>query len=304
MGAESDQEEKLYEEEEEKRYQAEVAYWEEVWKCNNGFEIDHLKIPKRFGFVGVAPISFKEYNYDDELPLLILYAKIGVHKFNMSKGTNLQFDSLDILNELPEPGHRTYHITLLVKETSRQFQTSLVHLGHRKKSVTWFTARFKPKHPRPGRLHYGPRPDCYRRELPEWPPENDFSDKKRFYLVEESELLKYAWIRLYMEFAFVEENEAIAVANPDLSKLVILMVAVEPMGNAQPPNEDVLMARDATFYIRYTYPYMGHRSQRSPRHRIAIIRRTIKKDTLSLLFMSSFAKKSSSGVTTLPIISD
>lgn len=81
-----------------------------------------------------------------------------------------------------------------------------------------------------------------------------------------------------MEVAFLEATKSLESPKPELSKLVISNVAVETMENVESPNER-LMARDATFYIRYTYPGMGHR--------LAVVRRIMKEESLSILFKKS-----------------
>ncbi|XP_010468289.1 PREDICTED: UPF0725 protein At3g19520-like [Camelina sativa] len=89
----------------------------------------------------------------------------------------------------------------------------------------------------------------YQGALPDWPSVVDFNDQKRFYLVNESDLLANDWIRLYLELAVCVRLRT--PSERDLSKLQILKVAIETKEeDVQPPNAR-LEAKCAILYITF-----------------------------------------------------
>ncbi|KAL0726517.1 hypothetical protein Bca4012_022610 [Brassica carinata] len=236
-------------------------------------------------------------------------------------GTNLKLISVEKYNVRPKVAYSTYYVTAVAKDPAVggsliTFQTSSYIQGFDVKSLTCSFARPKPEpHEHCG---YNRPTECGpidRGRLPEWPADNAFDDKTRYYVVKKSELRKNDWIRLYLELAFLNANlslpnvltlslftlhgQVYAVNNNTafffcrliLSKLVIMKVAVETKENIVSPKER-LNARNATFYIKYKFcPNKSRRpckvdGCRATRERIAIIRRSL--DKLSGLLTLSF----------------
>ncbi|CAN6918846.1 unnamed protein product [Brassica oleracea] len=270
---------------------------------SGGFDIEHLMKKKPHSCDITAWKVSK-----DHCPLdnIIVYAKLGIHKYNMIQGTNLQLSSIEKYNVRPKVAYFTYFVTAVAKDPAVggsliTFQTSSYIQGFDVKSLTCFIARPKPEpHGKSGVFYLlcvedqgDNRPtECGpidRGRLPEWPADNAFDDKTRYYMVKKSELRKNDWIRLYLELAFLDSN--LSLPNINLSKLVIMKVAVETRENMESPKER-LNARNATFYIKYKYcPNKSRRACkvdgcRATRERIAIIRRSL--DKLSGLLTLSF----------------
>ncbi|XP_013617945.1 PREDICTED: UPF0725 protein At1g23970-like [Brassica oleracea var. oleracea] len=105
--------------------------------------------------------------------LVNLYAKLGLHRYNLSEGTNLEFHHLKKFN------------------TSMNFISSyritLVQIYGRLNLMV-FIARPQANSPSP-----------LRKEAV-W-PQLDFDDTERFYLLKDPELQGNDWIRLYLELA-------------------------------------------------------------------------------------------------------
>ncbi|XP_023632706.1 UPF0725 protein EMB2204 [Capsella rubella] len=84
------------------------------------------------------------------------------------------------------------------------------------------------------RPHSQPVCDCFiSDELPDWPSEIDFNDRKRFHLVKESELRDNDWIRLYLELALVFHNRRLTN-----HQLEIVQVAIETTEDVEPRNSE------------------------------------------------------------------
>ncbi|CAN8328850.1 unnamed protein product [Cochlearia groenlandica] len=244
-----------------------------------GFDIEHLMDKK--------PLSCSIYCRSGDSPKLSLYARFGIHMYNMLQGTNLQLSCVEKHNYRPRYIYKAYYITAVAKDPSSggslvPFQTSVVEEGRDIRSLACSIAR--PKSTPPPENSSLPREqldELYKGTLPKWPSENAFKDVDRFYMVKKSELRKYDWIRMYMELAFLGANRNLK--NPILSRLVVVKVAVETKENVEPR----LNARNAIFYIKYRYyPNNGRACKarcgsKPPRDRIAVVRRTLDKNTLS-----------------------
>ncbi|KAG7547097.1 Protein MS5, partial [Arabidopsis suecica] len=270
-------------------------FWDRVGE-SEGFDIEHLMDNKPKSCL----LHYENSDFDSEV---FLYAKLGIHKYNMLQGTNLKLSCIEKCNIRSTTVYTGYSITLVAKDPSAggslvTFQTKVVNEDHYKiNTLTVSIARLKSEPPRANPEHHGSLLyDCAQVRLPdEWPSEDSFNDKKRYYVMKKSELRKHDWIRLYMELAFIHANEDLP--NPNLSNLVIMKVAVETEENVKPPNER-LKARNAVFYIRYRYypnkgrAPKGNNGHKPPRDRVAIVKRTMdmNKGLLKLMFDNRYAK--------------
>ncbi|VVB12648.1 unnamed protein product [Arabis nemorensis] len=218
---------------------------------SGGFDVEHL--------MDIKPRSYSLHLYDDGdySDQIILYAKFGIHRYNMVHGKNLQLSFVEKYNVHHRPFFSCYSITLVAKDLASggslvPFQTKFVEERYDMyKRLSCYIARpkFEPK-----QEEKSLNQESVDKEadfiIPEWPSENAFHDKSRYYLVKKLDLLNHDWIRLYMELAFLKKNTKIK--KPKLSRLAIVKVAVETDENVERPNER-LKARNATFYIKYKY---------------------------------------------------
>lgn len=261
-------------------------FWMKVAECG-GFDIEHLMEKKPPSCNIIARKFTKDFCPRNNI---IVYANLGIHKYNMIQGTNLQLSSVEKYNVRPKVAYTTYHVTAVAKDPAVggsliTFQTGSYIQGFDVKSLTCFIARPKPE-PHEDQT-YNRSTECGpidRGSLPEWPADNAFDDKNRYYVVKKSELRKNDWIRLYLELAFLNAN--LSLPDINLSKLFIMKVAVETRENIDSPKER-LNARNATFYIKYKYcPNKSSRACKFARERIAIVRRSL--DKISGLLTLSF----------------
>ncbi|CAN6969236.1 unnamed protein product, partial [Brassica oleracea var. botrytis] len=149
-------------------------------------------------------------------------------------------------------------------------------------------------------------------ELPEWPGENAFDDKKHYYvltivffftLASSPSFRENDWIRVYLELAFLVPNSSIRSVGTssflffscllsiittrlssyfcqlDLSKLVITKVAVYTSDEDMALPNEKLNARNAIFYIKYEYCPNENKDHgcKPTRDGVAIVRRKMDK---------------------------
>ncbi|XP_010459935.1 PREDICTED: UPF0725 protein EMB2204-like isoform X1 [Camelina sativa] len=138
-----------------------------------------------------------------------LYAKLGLHRYNLLEGTNLQLDSLKSFTVSITGGPSSYYVSLVARVPDGGLQHFQVLVRERGLGFLdlgcpiarpLVTEPFLRPHSDPP-----PPPDglFFSDELPDWPSEIAFNDRKRFHLVKESELRDNDWVRLYLELALV-----------------------------------------------------------------------------------------------------
>ncbi|CAN6849737.1 unnamed protein product [Brassica oleracea] len=225
-----------------------MNYWEQV-RESGGFDIEHISAPQNTR--GLVPYycENKRMRYPKRV-LVNLYARLGLHRYNLSKGTNLEFHHLKKFNMIMNC-ISSYRITLVAYDPAiSSLITFLVGVSeevYASLNLMVFIARpqaDKPPFPEPirpiGSTIYPLRPDedaCDDKGLPFWP--TDFEDTTRFYLLKESE----DWIRLYLELALCSNDRNIPESH--LSKLQIVRAARE-----RSPIEHV-DATSTIFYITF-----------------------------------------------------
>ncbi|CAA7023938.1 unnamed protein product [Microthlaspi erraticum] len=189
--------------------------------------------------------------------MIHLYAKVGLHRYNMLHGTNLQLHHIEKYNRFYRKMPSSYFITLVAKDPSTgslvTFQTSIQESSC-EFDVKCFVARPKSKETKCTLWldnHRGAAPNFLGCTAPKWPSDDALGDKNRFYVVEESELKENEWIRLYMELAFVTTNRLTSDKHDKLSDLRIVEVVVETRKIVNPPNEKLKGAKNALVYIEY-----------------------------------------------------
>ncbi|CAA7027896.1 unnamed protein product [Microthlaspi erraticum] len=251
-----------------------VEYWAHVAKTE-GFDLEDMppvKWPYNNGFYNGGLMAS---HCDKKTPcsgLVILYARLGLHRYHFLQGKNMQLSFVKKFNYDAGSAASCYYITLVAKDPDeckdQNFQTSVDEDRFGKFDLASYIARpLGTKDPFVGCDHGAVLDDFYLGSLPELPPGNDFSDRNRFYIVKESELQVHDWIRLYLELAVATTDRS--TVNHDLSDLKILEVAVETKEDVKPSKER-LNAKNAVFYISYK----GKPRNGNPANCIAIVRRT------------------------------
>ncbi|OAO99315.1 hypothetical protein AXX17_AT4G21130 [Arabidopsis thaliana] len=228
-------------------------FWSRVAE-SQGFDVEHLMDDKPKSCL----LDYQNSDFDTEV---FLNAKLGIHKYNMLQGTNLQLSCIEKCNSRITTVCIGYYITLVAKDPSAggslvTFQTKVVHEDYSKiNTLTVYLARLKSQPP----------------------PDEEIGGAKTG--------LGSSILGTCIH----------PCKSPNLSKLVILKVAVETEENVKQPNER-LKARNAVFYIRYRYyPNKGRapkgNGHKPPRDRIAIIKRTMDiQGLLTLEFDTRYAK--------------
>ncbi|CAH8265404.1 unnamed protein product [Arabidopsis lyrata] len=250
-------------------------YWRQVNE-SEGFDLEGILAPP--GTTGLMIHNCKDgfgFRVDYRVDL---YAKLGLHRYNMLKGTNFQLDELIKFNMLMNMVS-AYHITLVASDPASgsvlTFQVKVEEHMVNRLNVTVSIARPKGTiEPLPllddlkaDRAHHELHDDD---GLSQWPSEDAFNDTKRFYMVEESELQDTDWIRLYLELVLCSKDRRLRAS--DLSMLKIVKVAVETSDeDVEPPNER-LNAKTASFYITFHLAIWGIREDVERR---AIVRRVL-----------------------------
>ncbi|CDY25809.1 BnaA07g09730D [Brassica napus] len=224
-------------------YSVQRDYWRQV-KESEGFDVENISLPSNSGVItGLMPydcVRFKSYPH----PVMVnLYAKVGLHRYNMLKETNFQLDSLVKFNML-QHCLSSFYITLLAHDPAihplekpfpvkvdEEKNTLFAYYMHHFQSELLADSFFKV-------------------ELPDWPSNDALNDGKRFYLVKESEWQANDWIPMYLELVICADARLVAKRDV-VSKLEILEVAIETgIEDVEPPNER-LKATRAYVYIKF-----------------------------------------------------
>ncbi|KAF8103877.1 hypothetical protein N665_0183s0053 [Sinapis alba] len=229
------------------------SYMKEVNK-SEGFDISGLPVPD------FAPglIEFICNDNDDHTCssplLLLLYAKLGLHRYNLLQGKNLQLSSVKKYNQSMGSAASSYYITLVAIDPATQllqtFQTRVNELRYGELVLDCCIAR-----PLGEATHicgikkrssdHKPVEDLFH-SFPEWPPKNPFKKSNRCYLLKKSELRENDdWIRLYLELAVAATNRHTLENHHLVSNLKIVKVAIDTTSTQE--GLDLF----AIVYIRY-----------------------------------------------------
>ncbi|XP_023641275.1 UPF0725 protein At3g19520-like isoform X2 [Capsella rubella] len=232
-----------------------IDYWRRVAECD-GFDMEGVIIPR--GIAGLSYVNCKHRHFRLRNSLPKIYAMAGLHRYNMLKGTN--FQHFDLL-QFSKSGDfvRSYFITSVAidpcSQLQKTFQVRLDEKTYGNLDLTISIARptdeekVTMKKPFIAHFHVEAVADAfYKGALPDWPSADELNNRKRFYLVTESDLLANDWIRLYLELTLCVRHKG--TSERDLSKLQILTVAIETKEDVQPPNAR-LKAKSAIVYITF-----------------------------------------------------
>ncbi|KAH0918136.1 hypothetical protein HID58_025796 [Brassica napus] len=192
-------------------YRAYRDYWHKVNE-SDGFDLENISTPPYYMFKGLLPFDCVSCGYP--YPVMVnLYAKVGLHRYNMLKGTNFQLDSLVKFNMLPNCVS-SFYITLLAHDPAldpldKTFQVRVDEQNANCLDFTCSIARLKDE----GDLF------CTiwqmvssKGELPDWPSDDALKDEKRFYLLKESEWQTNDWISMYLELVICAHDRRIQKA--------------------------------------------------------------------------------------------
>ncbi|CAN6893324.1 unnamed protein product [Brassica oleracea] len=221
--------------------------------------------PRRRGSYALAHFECegklgKMYGWYPNCALVKLFAKLGLHRYNWLEGTNFQFGRLKRFNM--GSAATAYFITLVARlPTSHLEQIFQVVVEEERLGILDLTCRHSRPHEgtesskkeMPSlRPHRQPVPTSYKDRLFDWPSSDfawpsSFSDTKRFYLLNESEL-QCDWISLYVELAICTSHRKIKARDLTKFHLEIVQVAIESLDDKEPPS---LMSRAALLYVTY-----------------------------------------------------
>ncbi|KAL0719808.1 hypothetical protein Bca4012_069132 [Brassica carinata] len=218
---------------------------------------------------GVFDMKGSVYGYgktkctkDHPCPRLVtLYAKMGLHRYNLLKGTKFQLKHVEKYIVTTGSAAPSYYMTsVAIDDTAggggssslQTFQTQVSQESYGKFILTCDIARIR------GETMDDKESMIIDIDLPEWPAENPF---EKYCLVKSELQDNDDWIRLYLELAIAINEPRHGVFN-----LEIVKVATDV--------DEWINAKNATFYIRYS-----DLSKAEDSDCIAIVRRSFDKDT-------------------------
>ncbi|WZZ29794.1 hypothetical protein YC2023_013195 [Brassica napus] len=240
--------------------------------CRNEEELDREsaetdELLKKYGIFDLKSSRNDLLRYrctkDHPCPRLVrLYAKMGLHRYNLLQGTKFKLKCVRKYIETMGTAARSYYMTLDAIDTAAAGSSSSLQTFQTKVSeeacglfiLLCDIARIR------GESKSDEETMGVDRSMPEWPPENPF---ERHCLGKE-EVNSNDWIRLYVELALAATEDR----DGELKfKLKIVNVATDLLDGG-------LNARNATFYIRYLDKSKGEESDC-----IACVRRRIDEET-------------------------
>ncbi|CAH2069163.1 unnamed protein product [Thlaspi arvense] len=236
------------------------------------------KLVEKYGVFDIkgSTVGLGENICDERFPcpdLVLLYARMGLHRYNLLQGTKFQLSRVEkyILSKPPGVVIGSYYITLDAMDpangsSSQIFQTEVSEEACGRLILLCNLARIR------GDKSNGRGVTRINGSLPEWPAENPF---EKYNLVEESD---DDWIRLYMELAVATKDRSREAKDYGPSTLEIVKVAMDANGEG-------LNALNATFYVRYKDLYEAQSGK--VLDRFAIVRRRLHEDTGSFSLVGS-----------------
>ncbi|KAH0935748.1 hypothetical protein HID58_012865 [Brassica napus] len=228
---------------------------------SDGFDVDHFYLP--YGGGQVPHIMENKYDYPYDVGL---FSRLGLHCYNLEKGTSLKLAAINKYNDkLRFTRCLCYHITLEAIDTSNNslcnFQTC-VFKDFLPEQASFLAqteiSRLKvPSGPRPP-TYGGPDrrwkddavDDSYKGKMPKWFTNDEMaaiSTKGQFYELQESDLQGNEWLHMYAEFAFHSKWIAHASDLRPFLPLEIKKVTIQTKEESQPCMK--LKANNAIFYI-------------------------------------------------------
>ncbi|XP_020875157.1 UPF0725 protein At4g28920 [Arabidopsis lyrata subsp. lyrata] len=249
---------------------------------SDGFDVDYF----HNSYARIKPFQLNdEYGYTHDIEL---YGRLGLHCYNLHKGTNLKLIDIHKYNTELFFG---YYITLEAVDTYTNspctFQTCV------REGKTWEHGYFMvqteisrlkvPTGPRTTSI--GPQrrwedevvDDFYKSEMPNWLTKEELAaanDKGQYYELQESDLLGNEWLHLYAEFALSLNWRGYAMKNTILRRflpLKIKKVIVHTRESGEESPHLKLKANNAIFYMSFK----GNSDHPSDVEYQAIVRKTM-----------------------------
>ncbi|KAL1209920.1 hypothetical protein V5N11_020486 [Cardamine amara subsp. amara] len=231
-------------------------YWRRVAE-SDGFDVEGLVIPRGGGLIR---FDCQRRNITPPLRSLVkLYAMVGLHRYNMVKGTSFFLHSLLKFNKLTNCVS-SYYITLIAydpksRDLQETFQVRIDEKTRGNLDMTCSVARPKDekgdltKKKKPFSAHYHggalAKNVIFKGGLPDWPSDLDLSNTKRFYMVTKQEWQDSNWIFFYLQLVICAEDRF--VDETVLDELQIVKVAIETGED----NDERLNAKSAIVYITF-----------------------------------------------------
>uniref|UniRef100_A0A1J3J7S6 Uncharacterized protein n=1 Tax=Noccaea caerulescens TaxID=107243 RepID=A0A1J3J7S6_NOCCA len=207
--------------------------------------------------------------------LFKLYALLGLHRYNLYEGTNYALRRIEKYYKVGVYACKTLYITCVAVDPANDSpEVFWINIWEEQCGVLDLTCAIAEPRDAPKTAGSVSRFPDFRQSFPEWPSDNSFSDTKRFYVVNKSELQDGAnnWIYLYMELA-AATYPSLGWREDDLANLEIVDVAIEStQGPSEGPN-----AKNATVYIRYKDPSEARAGMEVDR--VAMVRRSYDEDS-------------------------
>ncbi|CAF2107709.1 hypothetical protein Bca4012_093710 [Brassica carinata] len=259
-------------------------------------ELDFFKSPDEFpprrggyGLVHVDCVGKRGYTNS---ALVNLYAKLGLHRYNWLEGTNFELDSIMKFNM--RGAASPYYITLVACLPSSGLQqifqvlveeerlgildlTCPISRPQGTESSKKESTPFLRPHSEPVSATHQDRLLGWTKSVIPWPSsEIGFSDTKRFYMLNESEL-QCDWISLYVELAICTSHRWFKARDLSNFELEIVQVAIESLHDKEPPS---LKSKAAVIYI--AYKDLAKARTGEPYHYQVVVRRVINEATGTL----------------------
>ncbi|XP_010461047.1 PREDICTED: UPF0725 protein At5g63820-like [Camelina sativa] len=198
-----------------------------------------------------------DYNYH-----ITLYCRFALYCYNFEKGTNFKFVRWVKYNALCS-ACVDFYITLEAMDPAAcnsvlsSFQAVYSNAGCTMDDIyTWRILACRPSCNKPVNEYWDRNEDAidqfYTGEMPKWLSDDEAfsSDNKKYYVVQEAELLENEWLHLFIEIAFFKAIYPVLLASPPLE---IKKVVVETKEDYMTEAREKLHAENAIFYISYKY---------------------------------------------------
>ncbi|CAA0382986.1 unnamed protein product [Arabidopsis thaliana] len=262
-----------------------MKYWRQIAE-SDGFDIDDVPVP-RGTRAGLWSVDCKHPRFRLRACLPKIYAMVGLHRYNLLRGTN--FEHLELLKYNESMNCVcSYYITSVAVDLSSQLQKTFQirvdekSFGDLDLTVSVARPNDEEKVTTEKRfIHHfhceAAADDFYKGALPDWPS------------VKKCELQSNDWIRLYLELAVGVRYQQ--TSESDLSKLQVLKVAIETKEeDVQPPNRR-LKSKSLHVYITFKGLAKAPIGDEIGEHveRKAIVRRVIDERSGHLTLLGGFS---------------
>ncbi|CAH2077520.1 unnamed protein product [Thlaspi arvense] len=191
-----------------------------------------------------------------------LFGRLGLHCYNLQKGTNLKFVRWE-KHGIESTAHVRNFITLEAKDevsdSLLSFQTMLSDASYVPGSFKWTTCacRLRGNERVDDTWDDKAVADFYKVAMPKWSSvEHLASENLKYYVVQDSELQENDWLHLFTEIAFYAKKRRLLPASPPVEIEKVVVVTEEDTADAR----EKLRAKNAVFYISYKCEDEDHKA--------------------------------------------